>query len=392
MAQSLDYALVRQKKEVRNMAQEKEKNTKKEPENIAEINSEKKSEAEKEKKTSSKKAPKKKTSRRPTEEKVIHDMDEMLIKEHAHVKEANEHAMHKEELHGIKKVRATAREYITAFIAVLIGSVGTVSVMIPNGLTIGGVTGVSRIIQNYTDWNYSLTYYAICLVIMVLVWLELGVKELRKILFMSTAYPVVMFVLEMSKFVLIKSDDRLLISVFCGVLFGICNALTFKAGFSSGGADSLAKVIKYKHFPHLGINSINFAINAAVVMAGAFVFGIDIGLYAVIITYTTMKVGEAVMYGLSNKIVELEIITNNPDELSQFVMQELGRGVSGMEVTGEYTGQKRKDLKILCSPRESFLIKRYLAHHDPKSFVTVTSVSSVWGTGRGFSDIHKVDD
>ena len=344
-------------------------------------------------KEESRKKPRKKTaSKRPTEEKVIHDMDEMLIKEHAHVKEANAHAMRREELHGISKIKATAKDYLIAFIAVVIGSVGTVSVLIPNGLTIGGITGISRIIQHYTNWNYSITYYALCLIIMIIVWLELGVKEVQKILFMSTAYPVVMLVLEMSGFVLIKSDDHLLISVFCGVLFGICNALSFKAGFSSGGADSLAKVIKYKHFPHLGINSITFAINAAVVIAGAFVFGIDVGLYAVIITYTTMKVGEAVMYGLSNKIVELEVITSNPDELSQFVMQELGRGVSGIEVTGEYTGKKRKDLKILCSPRESFLIKRYLAHHDPKSFVTVTSVSSVWGVGRGFSDINKIDD
>ena len=327
-----------------------------------------------------------------SEEQVIRSMDEMLIKEHAHMKEANTEAMHQEELHGMSKVKATAKEYLIATIAVIIGSIGTVSVLIPNGLTIGGVTGVSRIIQNYTGWNYSITYYAICVVIMLLVWFKLGVKELRKILFMSTAYPVVMFILEMNKIVLIKSDDLLLISIFCGVLYGICNALTFKAGFSSGGADSLAKVIKFKYLPHLGINSITFAINAAVVIASAFVFGLDIGLYAVIITYTTMKVGETVMYGLGNKIVELEIITNNPDELSTFVMEELGRGVSGIEVIGEYTGKKRKDLKILCSPRESFLIKRYLAHHDPHSFVTVSSVNSVWGVGRGFSDIQKIDD
>ena len=74
------------------------------------------------------------------------------------------------------------------------------------------------------------------------------------------------------------------------------------------------------------------------------------------------------------------------------VMNELGRGVSSIEVTGEYTGDRRKQLKILCSPRESFIIKRYLAKEDPNSFVSVTSIKSVWGRGRGFSDIRDLDN
>ena len=327
------------------------------------------------------------------DDQFIKDMDDMLMKEHAVVKEANAEAMgDNEPPKGLSKIKTTVKEYVFATIAVIIGSIGTVSVMNANGLTVGGVTGIVRILQKYTDCNFSLTYYAFCMAILLLVWLTFGLKEVKKILFMSLAYPVVMFLLETENVVLLKSDDLLLVSLFCGVLFGICNAFTFKAGFSSGGSDSFAKVIKYKFLPHLGINDITFAINAAVVAAGAVVFGLRIGLYAVVITYTSMKVGEAVMYGLSNKIVELEVITDKPKELADFVITELGRGVSGMEVVGEYTGVKRKDLKILCTPRESFLIKRYLVHHDPHSFVTVSTVNSVWGAGRGFSDIHKIDD
>ena len=105
-----------------------------------------------------------------------------------------------------------------------------------------------------------------------------------------------------------------------------------------------------------------------------------------------MRVGEAVMFGFSDKIVELDIIPGDAEKLTQYIMNELGRGVSSIEVTGEYTGDKRKQLKILCSPRESFLIKRHLAKEDPKSFVSVISVKSVWGRGRGFSDIRDMDN
>ena len=325
------------------------------------------------------------------ERSPLSSIDRKLEKEAAINKSANARYAADPEFHGHSRLEMRAREVGFALLAVVIGSLGTASIMLPNGLTFGGITGISRIIQQYTGWNYSLTYYGLSLIITAIVWVFLGWKEVRKILLMSIAYPTVMFLLEVNNVVIVKSDDLFLVSVFCGVFLGVSNGLTFKAGFSSGGTDSLAKVIKYRWLPHLGLNDISFAINAVIVIFSAIVFGINIALYAVIIIYVSMRVGEGVMYGLSNKIVELDIIPGDPEALTQFIMHELGRGVSSIEVTGEYTGDKRKQLKILCSPRESFLIKRHLAKNDPKSFVSVSSVKSVWGAGRGFSDIRSID-
>ena len=322
---------------------------------------------------------------------AIEALDKKLEKEAAANKEANERYAYDPELHGHSRLEMRAREVALAILAGVIGSLGTVAIMLPNGLTFGGITGIARIIQYYTHWNYSLIYYALALTVTAIVWIFLGFKEVRKILLMSLTYPLVMFIIEMKGIVLVRSSDLFLVAVFTGVGFGVSNGLTFKAGFSSGGTDSLAKVIKYRWLPHLGINDITFAINALIVLISAFVFGINIALYAVIIIYISMKVGEAVMFGFSDKIVELDIIPGDAEALTEFIMHELGRGVSSIEVTGEYTGDRRKQLKILCSPRESFLIKRYLAKNDPKSFVSVISVKSVWGRGRGFSDINDLN-
>lgn len=342
--------------------------------------------SDKEKKQTEKKTPAKKKEDLP-----LSSLDKKLEKETAANKAANEIYVHDPELHGKSRFQATAQEICTLALAILFGSLATVSIMLPNGLTFGGITGIARIIQNYTNWNYSLVYYALAIIVTIIVWIFLGFKEVKKILIMTITYPLVMFLLEVNNVVIVKSDDLFLVSVFCGVVMGVSGGLTFRAGFSSGGTDSLAKVIKYRWLPHMGINDITFAINSLIVIASAFVFGVNIALYAVIIIYMSMRVGEAVMYGLSNKIVELDIIPGDPDALTDFIMNELGRGVSSIEVTGEYTGDKRKQLKILCSPRESFLIKRHLAKEDPKSFVSVISVKSVWGAGRGFSDIRDID-
>lgn len=318
-------------------------------------------------------------------------LDKKLEKQAAFSKVENARYAADPKYHGRSKLQVRAQEIGISILAVIIGSLGTASIMLPNGLTFGGITGIARIIQSETGWNYSLTYYGLSLIITAIVWILLGFREVRKILLMSLLYPAVMFLLEANNIVIVESDDLFLVSVFCGVFLGISNGLTFKAGFSSGGTDSLAKVIKYRWLPHIGINDISFAINALIVIFSAIVFGINIALYAVIIIYISMRVGEGVMYGLSNKVVELDIIPGDPEELTDFIMNELGRGVSSIEVTGEYTGDRRKQLKILCSPRESFIIKRHLAKEDPKSFVSVISVKSVWGAGRGFSDIRDID-
>ena len=317
-------------------------------------------------------------------------LDKMLAKQEAAAREANYIAAMDPELQGKTRFQARAQEIMLALAAALIGSVGTVCIMLPNGLTFGGITGIARIFQSWLGWNYSIMYYALSLIVALIVWAGLGLKELRKILLMSVSYPTIMLLLQMSG-IEFQLDDKLLASVFYGVIIGVSNGLTFKAGFSSGGTDSIAKVLKYRYWPHRSINDITFTINTVIVIVSAFVMGLDVALYAVITIYISMRIGEAVMYGLSTKLVELEIIPSDADALTHYIMNELGRGVSSVEVTGEYTGDKRKQLKIICSPRESFLLKRHLAKNDPKSFVAVYNVSSVWGVGRGFSDIRSME-
>lgn len=322
---------------------------------------------------------------------ILDSMDRRLEKEISASREANVVAANDPKLQGKSKFQARATEILMALLAAALGALATVAILVPNNLTFGGITGIAILFSKITGINYNILYYILAVAVVLIVWAGLGIKEVRKIILMSVSFPAFMTLFELAKLQYV-SEDRLLATAFAGVLFGASNGLTFKAGFSSGGTDSLAKVIKFKQLPHLGINDITFVLNTLIVIVSALVMGLDVALYAILAIYVSMKIGESVMFGLSTKIIELEIISSDPKALANFIMEELGRGVSSVEITGEYTGDKRKQIKLLCSPRESFLIKRYLAKNDPKSFVAVYGVNSVWGLGRGFSDIRDVDD
>lgn len=53
-------------------------------------------------------------------------------------------------------------------------------VMIPNGLTCGGLTGIVRIVQNYVNIDFSVLYYALAIVIWIIVILTMGFHEAKK--------------------------------------------------------------------------------------------------------------------------------------------------------------------------------------------------------------------
>ncbi|MPN04422.1 hypothetical protein SDC9_151660 [bioreactor metagenome] len=47
----------------------------------------------------------------------------------------------------------------------------------------------------------------------------------------------------------------------------------------------------------------------------------------------------------------------------------------------------RLKIVTICSPRESMLIKMFIANEDPNAFVNVLPVTSVWGKGLGFESL-----
>ena len=83
------------------------------------------------------------------------------------------------------------------------------------------------------------------------------------------------------------------------------------------------------------------------------------------------------------------MITTECETIRHYIITELNRGATSFEARGEYTGRDMRQIMLLCSPRESILVKRKIAQIDPHAFVTVSRVEAVWGTGRGFSDIDS---
>lgn len=290
---------------------------------------------------------------------------------------------------GKEQVKAAAIDLFFMLAACCVGAFSTVGVMIPNGLTSGGLTGIVRIVQNYIPVDFSLLYYGGSILILIVAVLFLGLREFRKILLLTIVYPAVLFLFEKLDLQLLEDKDVLLAAVFCGVFSGICVGLVFWRGYSFSGTEAIAKILKKKLFPYYSLSKILLAIDGVIIVVSAFIFGRNIALYALITQVIISRMVDIVMYGFETKIVRLEIITSQDQEVSRYIIEDIQRGVSSVKITGEYTKNQYTQLSVMCSPRESILVKRKVAELDKKALVTVLPVETVWGVGEGFNDIEK---
>lgn len=291
-------------------------------------------------------------------------------------------------------IRNKRKKQIQDIVYVIIGSiilaVAITSILKPNGIITGGITGFSLVMERLLGISYMYIYYIISLLVLVATYLILGKKEARKIVVFSLFFPVVLILFSRFSFNFVQ-NDLFLASMYYGIMAGSATGLILKGGFSSGGTDTIAKIINKKMFRFMSISVIIAALDVSVLIFASFVFDTRIALYALLTQVVAMKSVETVLYGFSSKVVKLEIISEKESEIEAYILKTLNRGISKYNIVGGYTNLSRTKLVTICSPRESFLVRDMISKTDSKAFVSVLPVNAVWGEGIGFDSLSSND-
>ncbi|HAQ42035.1 MAG TPA: membrane protein [Clostridiales bacterium] len=260
----------------------------------------------------------------------------------------------------------------------------------PNGLITSGITGLAIILEKYLNINYSYIYYFITFIILVVTFLLMGKKEIMKIIFLSVLYPTVLLVMQNFEFKFIE-NDLLLASIYFSIFYGIGVGMILRKGFSFGGTDTIARVLNKKVFPSINVSYIMLVLDGIVIIISAFTFGRNIALYSVISQLIVTRVCDYIMFGFGTKLYKLEIISCKYEEISQYIMFELGRGVTVFKIKGGYTNNEKIQIESVCSPNQSIMIQKFIKEIDPAAFVKIIPIISVWGRGNRFIDINLDD-
>ncbi|MDF2547786.1 MAG: transporter [Anaerosolibacter sp.] len=286
----------------------------------------------------------------------------------------------------VKDLQQLAFDFLYLGLGCALLAFAITSILQPNGLITGGITGISIITGKLAGVKYTYLYYVLSLVVLISAWGLMGKREAGKIILLSTCFPMMLILFDTMKFDFIE-NDMFLASIYYGIISGAGCGLILKRGYSMGGTDTIAKILHHRLFPFISISQLLLGIDVVIIIVSAFVYDRRVALYAILTQLVMMKAIDLVLFGFGSKNVKIEIISNCNDAVADYIMNTIGRGISTYEITGGYTNNTRQKIISICSPREVMLIKMHIAKIDPDAFVNVLPVISVWGKGIGFESL-----
>lgn len=129
------------------------------------------------------------------------------------------------------------------------------------------------------------------------------------------------------------------------------------------------------------VSKLLWIIDSVVVLFNLIIFRqIDIGLYSFIVIYLNSKIVDLLAEGLNfSKVVY--IISENNKEISNSIMYELNKGVTGIYGRGMYKDNDMMLLLCVIRKRDILELKRLVSKIDNKAFMIVTDSTNVYGLG-----------
>ncbi len=269
------------------------------------------------------------------------------------------------------------RRYFILILSLLISAVYFNLLQLPSQIVTGGTSGVSIILNSYFNLEPSTVIFILSMCSLLIGFIFLGIEKTSGAVVSTIIYPVfVEMTSNISEYIQIDLSDKILISIFLGILSGVTTGMVYKVGFSNGGFSIISEIIsKYKK---ISISNTSFVINLIIVLIGGASFGWTMVLYAIIVLYIYSIVLDRVLIGVS-KNKALYIISSKEDELCDYIMNSLKHGVTIFDVKGAFLEKKRRVLMTVIPNREYFRLKEGIKEIDKDAFFIVTDSYQVYG-------------
>ena len=273
----------------------------------------------------------------------------------------------------------TIKEYSVMAVALALYVFSWTAFLIPNGITAGGVTGMSTILNFAFGWHISYTYLILNAVLLIagtiIMGKGFGFKTIYCIL-VSTVYfeffPMIPWVSNI--------DDNLINSIVGGAMSACGIALVFTQGGSTGGIDIIALVInKYREVsPGRVFMVSDFLIISSVLFLPD--KSLQDIVYGYVVTVAFSYTVDQLLTG-SKQSVQMLIISSKYEEIANRLCFEMDKGVTAINSLGWYKKSQSMIIMVVTRKDKMYEVISAVKEMDSKAFLTVSTVMGVYGEG-----------
>lgn len=274
-----------------------------------------------------------------------------------------------------KKTRI--KRYFYLLIGLLFISIAFNAFLLPKDIVFGGVSGLSIIFKQLFGWDPSTFILISSLLLLVISYFALGLEKTKGSVLGSLLFPLFIKLTNNIPMYLNLTESEIFISaLFGGALYGIGAGLVFKAGFTTGGTDIVNQIIS--KYLKVSMGNALLMSDGLIVFSGIFVFGLTKFMYALVTLYIISILTDKVLLGISDSKA-FYIIAEKEEEIKEYILEELGHGVTTFDAKGGFTKEKQKVLFCVIPTKDYFKLKEGIHNIDSDAFFVATDAYEVFG-------------
>ena len=277
---------------------------------------------------------------------------------------------------------------VAAVVGELIAAAALNLFIVPLNLYTGGIMGVCQLIRTLLQTHLGVTlgtydiagilYFLANVPILLFAYKALGLGLVAKTIICTVSYSLFYSIIPIPSAPIV--DDYLTACLLGGILTGIGSGIVLTCGCSSGGLDVIGLCLS-KRGSSFTVGKFSLTFNVFLYTACLILFSPEVAIYSVIYNFFTSMVLDRMH---QQNVNVMAMIFTHADEhiLGQFIIDNLGRGVTYWNGTGAYTG---KDVHVLCVSLSKYEIEELLhavRTIDPQAFLTVQEGVHIYGNFR----------
>ena len=273
---------------------------------------------------------------------------------------------------------ASIREWLVDAAYIMAGCVvfvvGMNALLIHHQMLAGGLTGVALLLHYAVGLcDVGWWYFLLNIPLVWLGWRHIGKRFMILTAFGMTFFSLASVWINPAPFAV---HDPILVAISAGAICGLGAGLILRSQGSAGGLDILSVYLKNKW--GFSIGSLGFAMNGAILAAGAWFTELQAALYSAIFIFVCARVVDVVMAGVNPQKIVL-VISDRSEEVARRLMQQMSCGVTFIQGEG---GFSRRDKKIILSVVRSMDVPRFKAcavGEDPEALLVVNAIGEFTG-------------
>ena len=284
------------------------------------------------------------------------------------------------------KVLTVLWDYILMTIGSFIFCMAWTSIIMPTGLTSGGLTGLCAIIEYATKGviPMGIPYWIMNIGLLVVGFLSLGrafgIKTIYVIVLTSILFNVLPEFESLKYYGFVENDEKLIAALVGAAMEALGLGIVLLRGGSSGGTDIIAMIIN-KYWP---VSPGRVYIFTDVFIIALLLFIPDKTLIDVVYAYIIML---GFSFGidyvlLGNKSsVQILVFSSKYQEIADHIIYNVHRGVTALQSVGWYSQKESKVLLIVARKFQMNEVVNEIKSIDKKAFISVSTAMSVFGEG-----------